>query len=162
MTVDVAARARIGSVSVVTPVTGAADDLARRLRADPSSWLPPPAYPVGAAVWVVTLRGGPVPRRVRCRVGEPVVEVGGVSREVEWHPAPGGTTAALLLPILRGELGLLVGEVPTVFLTGTYRPPGGAVGAELDARGLRRVAESTARRFVDEVCRGLTAPPGTR
>lgn len=162
MTIDVAARAHLGSVSVVTPVTGAADDLARRLWADPSSWLPPPAIRVGAAAWTVTVRAGPVSRTVRCRVGEPVAEVGGISRGVGWDPAPGGATAALLLPILRGELGLLVGEVPTVFLTGTYRPPAGAFGAELDARGLRRVAESTARRFVDEICRGLTAPPGTR
>lgn len=148
--------ARPGSVAVVTPLTGSAAAATARLVADPRSWLPLPAAALGEGAWTVRLHAGPVSRLARCRVGEPVADTGGTWRPVQWDPAPEGGAAAVLLPALHGELGLLPGAVVTLFLTGTYRPPGGALGEQLDRRGLRPVAETTARRFLDELARRLS------
>lgn len=156
----IARRPRSGSVSVVTPLNGSRAAVTARLAAGPRRWLPLPAAALGEGAWTVTLRAGPVSRLACCRVGEPVADHGGIWRSVQWDPAPEGGAAALLLPALRGELGLLTGEVLTLFLTGAYRPPGGALGEQLDVHGLSRVAEATARRFVNELARRLSDVDG--
>lgn len=151
---------RTGSVSVLTPLAGSAEVVTARLVADPHGWLPLPAIPLGGGAWRVLLHAGPVARSTRCRVGRPVSDTTATWRPVHWEPAPEGGSAAILLPTLHGELGLLLGAAPTLFLTGTYRPPGGGLGGRLDSGGLRRVAEATARRFLDELAHRLSEPDG--
>lgn len=151
---------RTGSVSVLTPLGGAAEAVTARLVADPGGWLPLPAVALGGDTWSVLLHAGPIARLTSCQVGQPVADPTATWRPVRWDPAPEGGSAAVLLPTLRGELGLLAGAAPTLFLTGTYRPPGGGLGGRLDSGGLRRVAEATARRFVNELVRRLSEPDG--
>lgn len=149
-----------GQVAVLTPA-GDAALLAARLGEDPATWLPPPAIRDGPDAWTVTLYAGPVSRNARCSVG-PRAQAGDEAwRVIEWDPAVAAGPVGALLPVLRGQLGVLaVADHATVFLTGDYEPPGGPLGRQLDAKGLRRVAESTARRFLDAVAARLAAEGG--
>ena len=67
---------------------------------------------------------------------------------------PGGE----LFPVLDADLTLApYGEpVSLLALAGVYRPPLGAVGAVLDRVALRRVADATIQRFVQQVGEAIT------
>lgn len=70
---------------------------------------------------------------------------------------PGGR----LFPVLDADLTLIPDGENAALLTlaGSYRPPLGGVGAELDRLILHRVAEATVRDFLKRVAAALADPP---
>lgn len=128
------------------------------LDAAPPLWLPPPVEPLPHGAYRVVLRAGPASRPVSCRVGVAWRDGAVTWRPLEW--TPDGGVLNPLLPAFVGEVGLL--DDASLVLTGSYRPPLGALGAAADAAGLRRVAETTARRFLDGVARRLATPAALR
>ena len=144
------------TITVFLPVEPAA---AEAVAADPQWWLPAPAA-AAAGGWVVSLHAGPATHPVLCRVGAPHRAIDGLWRAISWAPSDArGTTRALdrLLPQFAGDLGLLSAPAPTLVLTGSYDPPGALLGSVADRAGLERVAQATARHFVADVAKGLTA-----
>jgi hypothetical protein len=140
-------------------VTGSAKRAESAFRADPGDWLPLPARRRGLGQWTVTLHGPVLSRTVACRLGNPWVVRDGVWRSLAWHPEPEREDAVpfeRLLPSFRGEVGVetAADDHVLVHVRGRYRPPGGLVGAAVDS-GLRRVANQTAQRFVDEIAARL-------
>jgi len=65
-----------------------------------------------------------------------------------------------LFPVLDADLTLApAGEnKASLALAGTYRPPLGSLGAELDRMLLHRVAEATIRNFLERVAQALARP----
>lgn len=104
---------------------------------------------------VVRVGVGPAAARVpvfvhlwppRSRTGEVVVRL-------KWQPV----RLDRLLPALDGDLSVSEVEAGScrVGLTGRYRPPLAKLGARLDRVALHRLAESSARNFLDDACRAL-------
>lgn len=134
-----------------------------QLAADPQWWLPAPATAVPGG-WVVPMHAGSLTRSVLCRVGAPVQETHRLWRPISWEPSDAGGRARpvdRLLPTFTGDLGVVLGPAATLVLTGTYDPPGAALGSIVDRAGLERVADRTARRFLVDIARQLTALQST-
>lgn len=123
--------------------------------ADPGAWLPEPARPRGPGCWTVELAAGPATRSVACRVGGVWRTRQGTWRSVRWQPEAEAQDLGPVpagLPRFRGEIGLVDGDGgPELVLRGSYRPPGGWLGTLLDTAGLRGVAATTGRRFLQDV-----------
>jgi hypothetical protein len=120
---------------------------------DPGRWLPLPAVPVDEDAWWINVGVGPVRHRAVVRVGQPTWEREICVRPLSWEPVRSQLSDhARGLPDFTGTIGARR-EDDGLFLevTGGYLPPGGAVGARLDAAALHRVAEGTVRRFANEV-----------
>lgn len=62
-----------------------------------------------------------------------------------------------LFPAMEADVGILALDANRTHFSfeGRYRPPGGAVGRGIDRALLHRVAEATARDFMDRVARAL-------
>lgn len=90
-------------------------------------------------------------RLVRVRFAEPVYRFGMVDVGLRWEAT--GVTGALF-PALDADIRLYEGDsgASTVELTGSYRPPLGTVGAELDRLVLRTVAAATIRTLLNRIC----------
>lgn len=138
---------------------GPADRLLETFRSDPRTWLPAPARPAGPGAWTVDLAAGPLHRAVVVRVGRPWVLGASVWRTVTWDPqADEGDIGPLdrLLPTFEGEIGVVAGDYRVLLrLRGGYRPPGGLLGAAVDAAVLHRGAADTASRFCADVAARL-------
>ena len=72
---------------------------------------------------------------------------------------PGGG----LFPVLDADLTLIPADEDgaVLGLAGTYRPPLGGLGAELDRLILHRVAEATVRQFLVRTAEALGRPPAS-
>ena len=129
------------------------------LTRDPASWLP-------AIAGRATSHGDDlladvgVGERVRlCRVvqvcvGGPVRTSGKTILPISWRPTG---AAAGLFPTLEADLEIapLGPAAAHVAMSARYAPPLGAVGRALDRAILHRVAESSIKRFLDEVGEAL-------
>ena len=97
----------------------------------------------------------PLYKHVKVELGQPHVRFTGTMTVVPltWH-ATGGEE---LFPRLAGQLELQsVGPDRTqITLLASYRPPLGGVGQLIDRAVLHRVADLTAKDFVDRVCAQL-------
>jgi hypothetical protein len=126
---------------------------------DPGRWLPLPAEPVDEAAWSTTVGVGPVRHRAVIRLGEPSWGRDTCTRSLAWEPVRSDLDEhARGLPDFTGTLAVpRTGEGLFLEVTGSYEPPGGAVGARLDAAAMHRVAEGTVRRFANEVTSRLQA-----
>lgn len=163
------------TVRTFLPLAGPPTALVAAFAADPLRWLPDAR--TDGELWLVRLRAGSLARTVRARIGAPW-QVGATSwRSLSWDPvAEHGRASTLgrLLPTLDGELGLHLDPSgrTTLVLDARYRPPGGALGAAVDAAGLHRVARETVEHLLEgigarlaaeaqhlEVDAPLTAPP---
>lgn len=107
-------------------------------------------------------------RLVRVRFTDPAYRDEEMRVGLRWEAV--GVTGALF-PALDADISLSPdadGQRTRVGLTGTYRPPFGALGAGLDRLLLRKVAVATITAFLARLCGALTAPvsghsePGSR
>lgn len=142
------------------PLAAPPDGLVAGFRTDPARWLPD-ARRDGDA-WTIVLRAGALSRVVRVAVGAPWQAGDTTWRTLSWDPVPVRSEPVpmeRLLPTLDGELGLHrdPGGRTTLVLDARYRPPGGALGAAVDAMALHRVARDTVERFLGEVGPRLAA-----
>jgi len=152
----------ISSVRTFLPVPGEAAALAAAFDAEPPRWLPALRRD-GPDAWMLAVHAGALTRTVRTTIGSPWRAGSTRWRTLSWDPIPdgGGEAAAIerMLPTLDGELGLHqeAGGRATLVLDARYRPPGGAIGAAIDAVALRRVAHRTVDRFLEQVAARLAA-----
>lgn len=113
------------------------------------------------------LRVGPIgavpgaSRLVRVRFAEPVSHYGMLSVGLRWEAT--GVTGGLF-PALDADIRLseLQAGGSRVVLTGSYRPPFGSIGAELDRLALGTVASATIKTLLSQVAdvlEGNTAVP---
>ncbi|MCC5949654.1 MAG: hypothetical protein JJT89_14480 [Nitriliruptoraceae bacterium] len=149
------------TVRLFLPVTGHPDGLLAAFSGDPARWLPN-ARPDGPRRFVLSLRAGSFSREVRANLGS-AWHAGDTSwRSVSWDPIDEDGESGLLerfLPSLDGELGLhRAGETgSTLVFDARYRPPGGQLGAAIDATMLRRVARTTVQDLLEAVTARLSA-----
>ena len=148
------------TVRTFLPLAGPSGPLVAAFASDPGRWLPDVGRDGDA--WLVRVRAGALARTVRARIGAPW-QAGATSwRTLSWDPVPERREARVLerlLPTLDGELGLHLDPIgrTTLVLDARYRPPGGAIGAAVDAAGLHRVARETVERLLEKVGARLSA-----
>lgn len=90
-------------------------------------------------------------RLVRLRFAEPLYRYGTTTVGLRWEAT--GMTGGMF-PALDADIRLYEGDeetMTTVELTGSYRPPLGTVGAELDRLMLRTVASATIRTLLGRI-----------
>lgn len=139
---------------VFQPLDGAADALGAVFEGEVRAWLPGARADGDAAV--MTVRAGGLERRVRVALGDPWHAARTTWRSLSWEPLAGegqGTHPVRVLPTLDGELGLHVDDAQraTLVLDARYQPPGGLLGAALDAVALHRVARVTGEHLLQDV-----------
>jgi len=103
---------------------------------------------------------GPVPgisRLAEIRFQSLAAHDGRAGLALRWEVRGSG---GRLFPVLDADLTLApAGEnKASLALAGTYRPPLGSLGAELDRMLLHRVAEATIRNFLERVAQALARP----
>lgn len=139
---------------VFQPLEGDATAIGAAFEGDPLPWLP---AATGAADAVrMTVRAGALERDVRASLGAPWHASRTTWRSLSWEPVNGEGGAAQpvrVLPTLDGEVGLHVDESgrPTLVLDARYQPPGGLLGAAVDAVALHRVARITGENLLRDV-----------
>jgi hypothetical protein len=118
------------------PLIGDAGALHRALSQDPGQWLPDSRH-LGEDRWTMDLHGVGMTRTVATTVGRAWWAGTTQWRALSWEPLgdpDDPEKVAKLLPSLDGELGLHTsGDSVSLVLDARYRPPGGALGAALDA-----------------------------
>lgn len=142
------------SVRTFLPVAGDAAALAAAFDGDPDRWLPASTVGDGGRRRF-TVHAGSMHRVVSASIGAPWRAGSTRWRALAWDPIEDDR----LLPSLDGELGLHLepsGRATLVF-DARYQPPGGMIGAAVDAVGLRRVARATVQRFLEHVSARLSA-----
>lgn len=104
-----------------------------------------------------------ISRLVRVQFVQPVYRDGAMTLGMRWEAAG---LAGALVPVLDANIRLSEeGDRGTwLAMTASYRPPFGALGAELDRLLLHKVATATIRTFLNHVASALqetaSAPPG--
>lgn len=95
-------------------------------------------------------------RLVRVRFTDPAYRDDAMRVGLRWEAV--GVTGGLF-PALDADISLTAeGDRTRVALTGTYRPPLGALGAGLDRLVLGKIAEATIAAFLSQVSEALAAP----
>lgn len=150
---------------VFQPLEGDAAAIGSVFEADPVAWLPSGAS-AGDAVGM-TVRAGGLERRVRASLGVPWHASRTTWRALSWEPVAGDGDASppvRVLPTLDGELGLHVDEAgrPTLVLDARYQPPGGLLGAAVDAVALHRIARITGENLLRDVGAALRTAASER
>lgn len=146
------ARPGRGSGDDASDASDASDD-AGDDQADPSSG--------SDGTWMFSVHAGSLARRVRATIGNPWHVTRTSWRSVSWEPVTVNDEQASvnrMLPPLDGELGIHVDESgrATLVLDARYVPPGGLLGAAVDAVALHRLARQTGQRFLEDVGAGLS------
>lgn len=142
------------------PLEGPAGALSAAFAADPAEWFPGVGTDVSGGL-LLTVHAGSLARRVRAMIGEPWHVTRTSWRSVSWEPVTVNdehTSVNRMLPALDGELGLHVDESgrATLVIDARYLPPGGFIGAAVDAVALHRLARQTGQRFLEDVGVGLS------
>ena len=142
------------------PLEGSAGELAAAFTCDPGEWLPDPSGDA-ADGWVFAVHAGSLARRVRATIGQPWHVTRTSWRSVSWEPITASddhTSINRMLPPLDGELGIHVDDAgrATLVFDARYLPPGGFLGAAVDAVALHRLARQTGQRFLEDVGVGLS------
>ncbi|MEX0952816.1 MAG: hypothetical protein WDZ26_03200 [Nitriliruptoraceae bacterium] len=147
------------TVRAFLPVAGDAAGIERAFAGDPRRWLPD-ACREGPTGLRMQVHAGAFSRHVSAAVGAPWRSGATQWRSLSWDPLDDDRellTVDRMLPSLDAELGLSRGhdDELTLVLDGRYAPPGGAVGAAVDAVALHRIARSTGSRLLTEIASGL-------
>lgn len=92
-------------------------------------------------------------KEIEIVLGRPTGRSGSVIIPMDWK----GTGGGALFPVMRGDLVLqpLGHELVQVVFRGSYQPPLGVLGRLLDRAVLHRLAEASAKAFLDQLCRGV-------
>ena len=150
---------------VFQPLEGDAGAIGAAFEGDALAWLPAAA---GSGDTVrMTVRAGGLERHVRASLGTPWHASRTTWRALSWEPVSGegeGAQAVRVLPTLDGELGLHVDEAgrPTLVLDARYQPPGGLLGAAVDAVALHRIARVTGENLLRDMGAALRARASER
>jgi hypothetical protein len=144
------------SVRAFLPLAGDPGRLWQAFQGDPSLWLPE-AEPQDPGIWAMRVHGSGFSRLVLAEVGAPWTSGATLWRSLSWSPGQDPTAAlARLLPSCDGEVGLHRSKrFMTVLFDGRYRPPGGQLGAAIDALALSRIAQGTVEQLVDSIAERL-------
>lgn len=97
---------------------------------------------------------------VRMQVRELTWTDASAAMAIRWEATgPGGA----LFPVLDADIRLAPAgkQVTVLTMTGSYRPPLGALGEAVDRAVLHRVATATIRGFLARVAEQITGQPGT-
>lgn len=141
------------------PLEGPAIALSDAFMHDPERWLLD-AEQDDTGRLLLDVHAGSLTRTVRVRLGEPWHVTRTAWRSLSWEPVGGAddTSVSRFLPALDGELGIHVdaSDRATLVLDARYLPPGGLLGAAVDAVALNRLARQTGQRFLEDVGVGLT------
>jgi hypothetical protein len=142
------------------PLEGSPGALTAAFTGDPSLWLPS-VEPDRSGELIFAVHAGSLSRRVRATIGQPWHVTRTSWRSISWEPVhvtEEQTSINRMLPALDGELGIHVDESGrvTLVLDARYLPPGGIIGAAVDAVALHRLARQTAQRFLEDVGVGLS------
>lgn len=144
------------ALTAFEPLRGAPEELERTFLASPETWLPGPARPSGADVWVVPIGVARLRRWVSVTVGDPWRVDHAIWRALTWSSLTDEAEVAPIegrIPGFAGELGLHLPDdgPPGLMLDGRYTPPGGIAGQVADRVVLHRIATRTARRLLSEI-----------
>lgn len=150
---------------VFQPLEGHAGAIGAAFEGDAAAWLPA-ADPTDGTVRM-KVRAGGLERRVRAALGAPWHAARTTWRTLSWEPVSGegeATQPVRVLPTLDGELGLHVDESgrATLILDARYQPPGGLLGAAVDAVALHRIARITGENLLQDVGAALRARASER
>jgi photosystem II stability/assembly factor-like uncharacterized protein len=157
------------------PLKGPASALVAAFTSDPSEWLPTSGTDSADASpdditsedvadvdrnLALCVTAGSFARRVRATIGQPRHMTRTSWRSISWERISlndDRTGVDRMLPPLDGELGIHVDASgrATLVLDARYVPPGGIVGAAVDAVALHRLARQTGQRFLADVGAGL-------
>ena len=147
------------AITAFLPVRGDPAVLHGVFADDPGVWLPDARH-LGGDRWRTVVHGAGTTRSVVARVNRVWRSGSTVWRTVSWLPAVDEREperVARYLPTMDGELGLSTAAGrPSLVFDARYQPPGGPLGATLDALALHRVAQATADRFLADVAAGLS------
>lgn len=151
----------VASLTAFLPVAGDPEELRDIFSQDPPLWLPDgtPLAEDRSAVVLYDAAGSA--RTVVATVGQPWTSGRTLWRPLSWEDVGDGDARegdAVVPPALDGELGLYTaGDAASLVLDARYpTPPRQRVGAE-ELSSLRRVAQSAANRFLEEVVARLSA-----
>jgi hypothetical protein len=150
------------AIRTFLPLDGDVTSTVARFTTDPSRWLPHARH-VGPDRWAAPVAGLGIDRPVEIAVGSPWCLGSTWWRTFSWRPLPSPNDPVpvdRLLPVLDAELGLVVqgSRQLTLVLDGRYQPPGGAVGAAIDAVALGRVARRTVEATLEAIADRLREP----
>ena len=142
------------------PLEGSAGALTAAFATDPTDWIPDAKVDATGGL-LFAVHAGSLARRVRATIGDPWHVTRTSWRSVSWEPvsvSDDQTSINRLLPALDGELGIHVDGSgrATLVLDARYLPPGGFIGAAIDAVALHRLARQTGQRFLEDVGVGLS------
>ncbi len=148
----------VRGITAFLPVTGDPVALHGVMTRDPGAWLPDSRH-IGEDRWTMVVRGAGLTRIVAARIGTLWWTGSTLWRSVSWEPSDEAIDPerlTRLLPSLDGELGLHgSGDVASLVLEGRYQPPGGHLGATVDALALHRVAQNTVDRLLADIAERL-------
>ncbi len=149
----------IRTVRAFHPVVGDVVGIEQAFAGDPRRWLPE-ARRDGPTALRILVHAGAFNRHVIATVGAPWRSGGTQWRSLSWDPVDDereALTVDRMLPSFDAELGLTRrhDDELTLVLDGRYAPPGGAVGAAVDAVALHRIARATGGRLLADISAGL-------
>jgi hypothetical protein len=131
----------------------------RELLEAPEGWLPGSVTPAGEGRRFLVRVGFPAPagrisKGVELTIGAPAVEGQWLVVPVAWRATGPGP----LFPVMDGKLTVrpLGPRSARLTLSGTYEPPMGALGQQLDEVALHQVAEATVRDLVERIAERIS------
>ena len=92
-------------------------------------------------------------KEIEIVLGRPAGRSGSVVIPIDWK----GTGVGALFPMMRGDLVLqpLGQDLVQVVFRGSHEPPLGALGRLIDRAVLHRLAEASAKAFLDQLCQAV-------
>lgn len=152
------------AITEFLPVKGDPAALQQVFADDPGLWLPAPHH-LGNDRWRTVVHGAGFIKPVVAHVIPAWRSGSTLWRRLSWEALVDEREperVARYLPTMDGELGLhAVAGRSSLVLEASYQPPGGALGATLDALALRRVARQTTERFLAAIATGVSGVVGT-
>jgi len=140
-------------------VTQPAHSVRRELLGPPERWLPASvAEAIGERHYLARVGfsapAARISKRVEVTLGQPVVTGQWLVIPIAWR----ATGPSQLFPVLDGKLTVepLGTHSSKLWLGGSYQPPLGALGREMDGAVMHNVAEATIRDFVEGVAARLS------
>lgn len=124
----------------------------------PSAWIPGLAVEAESrsAALVRELDFGPISKRVRIEVGEPIRFPTHTALPMTWR------SDDALFPVFEADIELaeLLPERTQLSISARYEPPLGPVGKVIDRAWLHRIAETTMKDFLDRAALQIEALAG--